>query len=98
MAVEGIQRDEQYWFPNGDMVLVADYKIAFKISIGLLCWKASVFKDLVNRDVPQPPDQETMDGCPIIHLTDEPEELRIFLGFIYDGWRCVLRSSEHDQD
>ncbi len=55
----------------------------------LLSRKSAVFDDLLNRDVPQPEAQETMDGCPVVHVTDEPEDFKILLKLIYDGWRYV---------
>ena len=92
MATGEIPRDDQYWYSTGDIVLVANRKVAFKVYIGLLTKQSTVFRDLVNKDVPQPENQELIDDCPVIHLTDDPEDLKTFLAFIYDGWRCVYKS------
>ena len=93
MATGEIQRDEQYWYSTGDIVLVANHQVAFKVYVGLLTKESAVFRYLVNKDVPQPEHQESIDNCPVIHLTDDPQDLRTFLAFIYDGWRYVCTFS-----
>ncbi|KAF7789297.1 hypothetical protein EIP86_000241 [Pleurotus ostreatoroseus] len=32
-------------------------------------------------------DEETVDGCPIMHITDQPSAFEIFLKLIYDGFQ-----------
>ncbi|TFY65442.1 hypothetical protein EVJ58_g1969 [Rhodofomes roseus] len=74
--------DEELWFPDGNVVLEAQGH-AFRVYQGLLGYNSEVFRDLFT--VPQPPSAETFDGCPMVHLTDHPEELRHLLRVIFDG-------------
>ena len=40
-----------------------------------------VFRDMFM--FPQPPDAETIDGCPVVRLLDLASELREFLGVLF---------------
>jgi len=77
---QGITRDEEFWYPDGSIVLVARGR-AFKIYHGLLAQYSEIFQDLLS--VPQPESAETIDGRPLVHLTDSPEDLRYMLRFVF---------------
>ncbi len=70
---EGLQRDEEFWFDDGTIILAAR-KVAFKIYKRPLSEHSPVFKDMLS--LPQP--EESRSGpCPLIHLEDDaPEDLR----------------------
>ena len=89
IGVDDIQRSENYWFRLGDVILITDQRIAFKVHSDLLARKSKVFNDLINHDLPRPQEEETMDGCPIVHLTDDPQDFNLFLSLVYDGWEYV---------
>lgn len=59
--------------------------IAFKVHRGVVARRSEVFDSLF--ELPQPMgDAETIDGCPVVHMGDRPNELGDFLKALYDGW------------
>lgn len=66
------------WFEDGNVILEAE-GIQFKVHRGILSESSSVFKDMFT--LPQPPsmDEELIDGCPIVHLSDTAEEVTYML-------------------
>ncbi len=41
-------------------------------------------------DMPQPDEQETVDGCPVLHVSDTEREFEIFLDMLYNGLESVV--------
>ena len=69
-------RDEEFWFEDGTIILVAA-GVEFKVYRGVLAEHSAVFADMFS--LPQPPhDLSDSDApvCPVVHLDDPPEELR----------------------
>ncbi|KAG2351615.1 hypothetical protein BDR07DRAFT_1583041 [Suillus spraguei] len=64
------------------VVLIAD-SAAFKVHHGQLERHSEVFRDLFS--VPQPVDQNLVDGCPSVELHDRPTDLYHLLIALYDG-------------
>ena len=79
--------DEEIWFSDGNVVLLAQGR-AFKVYQLLLARDSEVFRGLFA--LPQPSSAEAVDGCPIVYLTDRPEELRHLLRVIFDGKKYSL--------
>ncbi|KZT72335.1 hypothetical protein DAEQUDRAFT_31522 [Daedalea quercina L-15889] len=77
-------RDEEIWFADGNVVLVTQRR-AFKVYQGLLAHASEVFRDLFT--IPQPASAETFDGCPVVRLSDHPEDLRHLLRVVFYGQR-----------
>ena len=74
-----------YWFYDGNIVLVANQKVAFRVHASMLGRKSPIFSDLLG--IPQPVAQEMMDGCPVIHIADDPNDFAVLLAYVYDGWK-----------
>ncbi|KAI0365527.1 hypothetical protein BV20DRAFT_954181, partial [Pilatotrama ljubarskyi] len=75
-----VKRDEKLWFEDGTVVLIAgedDARVAFRVYKGILERASPVFKDLFS--AARPSDEEFIDDCPAVKLTDSPGELRSFL-------------------
>ncbi len=72
-------KDEEIWFDDGNIVVVAG-DTAFKLYRGILSSVSPVFKDLFS--MPQPETTETMDGCPVVLLSDSATELRHFFRLV----------------
>ncbi|KAH9922083.1 uncharacterized protein B0H18DRAFT_1019051 [Fomitopsis serialis] len=73
-------RDGEIWLADGNVVLEAQGH-AFKVYQGLLAHNSEVFRDLFS--LPQPTSPDAYDGCPIVHLTDHPDELRHLLHALF---------------
>ena len=77
----------EYWFRDGNMVLVAKQRTAFRVHASALGRKSPVFNDVLG--IPQPEAQDLMDGCPVVHIADDPDDFTVFLAYVYDGWESV---------
>ncbi|OJT09463.1 hypothetical protein TRAPUB_14066 [Trametes pubescens] len=74
-------RDEEFWYDDGTIILVAG-NVEFRVYKGILAENSSVFRDMFS--LPQPPISSSdvpssENGCPIVHLSDSPEDLRHIL-------------------
>ncbi|KAI9061913.1 hypothetical protein FKP32DRAFT_1575116 [Trametes sanguinea] len=67
-------RDEEFWYDDGTIILIAR-NVEFRIYKGILAEHSPVFKDMFS--FPQPPSApNTEPQCPVVHLSDSPEDLR----------------------
>lgn len=71
-----------FWFSDGNIVIIAG-SAAFKVHRGQLERHSEVFSDLFS--IPQPEDQELIDGCAYVELQDCPSDVFYFLSALYDG-------------
>ena len=82
-----MRKDEHFWFADGNVVLVLNQAVAFRAHASILAQRSQVFRDLF--EVPQPTDQTKIDGCIVVHLSDDPVDMGVFLGFFYHAWEYV---------
>ncbi|KAJ7782679.1 hypothetical protein B0H16DRAFT_1682116 [Mycena metata] len=68
------------WYKDGSVVLQAQ-NTQFRVHWGLLSQNSSFFRDL--EDLPQPPDQPTVDRCPVIELPDDEVDVEFVLKALY---------------
>lgn len=72
-----IKRDDEFWFEDGNIVLVAR-DIEFRVYKGILAKHSPVFGDMFS--LPPGPSSEgttaATDICPVVHLSDSPEDFR----------------------
>ncbi|EIW56895.1 uncharacterized protein TRAVEDRAFT_127777 [Trametes versicolor FP-101664 SS1] len=84
-----IKRDDEFWFEDGNIVLVAR-DIEFRVYKGILAKHSPVFGDMFS--LPPGPSSEgttaAADICPVVHLSDSPEDfrhvLRVYISFAAD--------------
>ena len=70
------KRHERFWFDDGNIILVAG-DVGFKIFRGLLAAHSAIFADmLVSSSASK---DEVHDGCPLVSLSETPQELAHFL-------------------
>lgn len=79
--MDGVTKSS-FWFSDGNTVIVAG-RTAFKVHRGQLERHSEVFSDLFS--LPQPADQELIDGVPCVTLHDEPDDVLHLLRALYDG-------------
>ncbi|EMD41181.1 hypothetical protein CERSUDRAFT_91943 [Gelatoporia subvermispora B] len=72
--------DNLLWFDDGNVILIAE-GVAFRVYQGLLSTRSTVFRDLFQ--VPQPPDGESYEGCPVIRLHDKRMDLHALLRTLF---------------
>ncbi|KAJ6456117.1 hypothetical protein C8R45DRAFT_914190 [Mycena sanguinolenta] len=68
------------WYKDGSVVLRAT-NTQFRVHWSVLAQHSSVFRDM--EELPQPPDQPTVDGCPIVELADDPKDVENLLKAMY---------------
>ncbi|KAJ7494255.1 hypothetical protein B0H11DRAFT_1858006 [Mycena galericulata] len=71
---------EDLWFEDGNIVIQAGNS-QFRVYRGVLAARSSVFKDMLS--VPQSPESELVDGCPLVRLTDSEMEVEVFLKALF---------------
>ncbi|KAJ7188732.1 hypothetical protein C8R46DRAFT_1341417 [Mycena filopes] len=69
------------WYTDGSVVLQA-VTTQFRVHWGVLTQHSSFFLDL--EKLPQPPDQPSIDGCPVIELLDPAEDVENLLKALYN--------------
>ena len=75
----GPKRDHEIWYNDGNVVILAE-DIAFRVYQGILSSVSPLFADLFS--LPQPDGLEMIDGCPVVHMSDSPTDLRHFLSIV----------------
>ncbi|EPQ58790.1 hypothetical protein GLOTRDRAFT_33335 [Gloeophyllum trabeum ATCC 11539] len=70
------------WFSDGNTMIVAG-RALFKVHRGQLERHSEVFRDMFA--LPQPPCQETIEGCLPVVLYDSPSDVLFLLRALYDG-------------
>ncbi|RPD58554.1 hypothetical protein L226DRAFT_489919 [Lentinus tigrinus ALCF2SS1-7] len=74
-AIEEHKQDEEFWYEDGNIVLVVG-DVKFRVFRGILADHSPVFREMFS--LPQPPVEATC-PCPVIHLIDSPKEMRHIL-------------------
>ncbi|KAI1787704.1 hypothetical protein LXA43DRAFT_1028014 [Ganoderma leucocontextum] len=90
--ISSIQRDEDVWLSDGNIVIVAADTMAFRVHKSILSLRSEVFRDLFLLPNADAATMETMDGCPVVRVSDSPDDIRrLFLvlccgkNYYYDG-------------
>lgn len=73
------ERDKMFWLEDGNLILVAG-NIGFRVYRGLLATQSEVFRNMVS--AAEPAGCDNVDGCPVVSLSDSPENVRHLLGVI----------------
>jgi hypothetical protein len=74
-------RHPDLWFDDGSIVLKVETTL-FRVHRTTLCKHSTVFADMFS--IPQPLDQVTMEGCPVVHLPDSATDFACLLKALYD--------------
>ncbi|KAJ7500478.1 hypothetical protein B0H11DRAFT_2378266 [Mycena galericulata] len=74
------RRVEDLWFEDGNIVIQAGNS-QFRVHRSVLAARSSVCKDMLS--VPQSPESELVDGCPLVRLTDSEMEVEVFLKALF---------------
>ncbi|KAJ7612168.1 hypothetical protein FB45DRAFT_940017 [Roridomyces roridus] len=74
-------RMQELWFDDGSLVIQCE-STQFRVHRSILAACSPVFKDMLS--LPQPPDSQMVEGCPVVQLSDSPIEAAMFLKAIFD--------------
>ncbi|KAJ7689802.1 hypothetical protein B0H17DRAFT_936829 [Mycena rosella] len=75
-------RVQELWFDDGNLIIAAGFSL-FRVYRGILAARSSVFQDMLS--LPQPPDSELVEGCPLVRMHDTAAEVTVFLKAIFDS-------------
>ncbi|KAJ7270050.1 hypothetical protein B0H12DRAFT_1094182 [Mycena haematopus] len=75
-----IQRSD-IWRSDGSVVLQAE-NVQFRVHWSVLALSSSFFREL--QGLPQPADQPSVDGCPLVELQDSAVDVEYMLTALYD--------------
>ncbi|KAJ7134247.1 hypothetical protein C8R44DRAFT_848895 [Mycena epipterygia] len=92
-TAEDLPVRSEIWMPYGDIILQAESTV-FRVNRDILAKHSSVFEDLFS--IPQPPNEETLESCPIVQLSDSAIDVQLLLTALYDPQSfnlvaCMLR-------
>ncbi|KAK7025085.1 BTB domain-containing protein [Favolaschia claudopus] len=79
------------WFPDGNVVLQAG-NTQFRVHWGVLALHSSVFSDM--QGLPQPPEQPSVEGCPVVELQDDEEDVKFLLKALYTPAIQLIRDPQ----
>src|SRR5260221_6028517 len=76
----------EYWFQDGNVVFQAEDTL-FRIHRSILSRQSQFFEDMFS--MPQVPSQEDelIDGCPVVQLSDTAEDMGNIISLLYDSNR-----------
>ncbi|KAF7362310.1 BTB domain-containing protein [Mycena venus] len=77
------------WYQDGSLVLQAGQH-QFRVHWGVVSEHSSFFRDM--QALPQPPDQPTVDGCPVVELSDDLMDVEFLLKALYTPVAAIART------
>ena len=80
--VAAATRDSDYWFEDGNLILVSQ-GVAFRIYRGLLAEHSVMFRSMFDIAQGLPATEDIVDGCPVVPLDDSPNDLRELFRLIF---------------
>ena len=78
----------EYWLDDGNIVLQAE-NVQFRVHRSVLARQSNVFKDMFGMPQPLQPEEPTVDGCPIVWLSDAADDVKMMLAAFYDNYKYV---------
>ncbi|KAJ6519009.1 hypothetical protein C8R45DRAFT_885247 [Mycena sanguinolenta] len=71
----------EVWISDGNVVLQAE-NTQFRVHLGVLARHSAVFRDM--QGLAQTTDERSVEGCPIIQLSDDPTDVEYLLNALYN--------------
>lgn len=76
-----ISRLEPFHVPDANLVIRSSDLVDFQVHKSVLAMTSPFFRDLLS--LPQPSDSESIDGLPVIQLTEDSELLNSLVSILY---------------
>ncbi|KDR79510.1 hypothetical protein GALMADRAFT_1243561 [Galerina marginata CBS 339.88] len=73
-------RNPDFWFEDGNIIIQAQ-NTQFRVYRGSIARQSTVFNVMFG--LPQPEGEMLVDGCPIVHLDDAPQDWKNLLTILY---------------
>jgi hypothetical protein len=75
------------WLEDGNLVIQAE-ATQFGVHQSVLSMHSTVLHDCFG--IPQPKEQEIVEGCPVVHLSDSVADIESVLSILYKNQQCVI--------
>ena len=89
------QKDEEVWLSDGSIVVVTADNVAFRVHKSILSRRSEVYNDLFSLPNADAAMAETMDGCPVVRVSDSSVDIRHLLLVLCCGKKCVADAVYH---
>ncbi|KAJ7658533.1 hypothetical protein B0H17DRAFT_955167 [Mycena rosella] len=83
-SLDECTRVADLWFPDANLILRAENTL-FRVHTGIICARSAVFSDMISVPQPAQPEDQTLDGHPIVYLHDSAAEVEVFLRAVFDS-------------
>lgn len=90
-SVDEMTRHSSLWFDDGSVILVCQ-NVGFRVHRSTLSSHSSVFADMFR--VPQPIEDTSIEGCPVVRIPDGADEISCLLNALYQPL-CVVVSPSY---
>ncbi|PIL33272.1 hypothetical protein GSI_04722 [Ganoderma sinense ZZ0214-1] len=87
------RKDDDVWLSDGSIVVVAADNVAFRVHKSTLSLRSEIFRDLFSLPNADEATAETMDGCPVVRVSDTSSDIRHLLLVL-----CCGKNYYHDGD
>ncbi|EPT05798.1 hypothetical protein FOMPIDRAFT_1039557 [Fomitopsis schrenkii] len=87
-AREEFKQDAAFWYDDGNVILISNDNVGFRLYRGLLADRSTVFRDMFS--LPQPPEAQSISGCPVVNLSDSSVVLKELLAELFHGKRYAI--------
>ena len=78
--------------PDANLIIRSSDHALFRVHKSVLAMASPIFKDLLS--LPQPPDSESVDGLPVVELSEDSELLNSLISILYPVPTVVPSSYE----
>ena len=75
-----VVRSSKFWFEDGNVVLQAEH-MQFRLHRSVLSMHCPIFRDMFACSLPE--NGPTVDGCPLVHLSETLEDVKNFVKILY---------------
>ena len=89
LPASALRKDGDVWLSDGSIVVAAADNVAFRVHKSTLSRRSEIFNDLFSLPNADKATAETMDGCPVVRVTDSSVDIRHLLVVLCCGKKCV---------
>ncbi|KAF7972135.1 hypothetical protein HWV62_18866 [Athelia sp. TMB] len=79
------------WFEDGNVILEVE-RVRFKVYMGILAANSVIFRDMFA--VARADKGDDVEGCPVVHLEDNPKQLAYVLDALHDSRKWIEDNDE----
>ncbi|TBU29247.1 hypothetical protein BD311DRAFT_777621 [Dichomitus squalens] len=92
-ALTEVHKSNTVWLPDGNIVVLAG-NVAFRVHKSTLALRSSVFRDIFSLPAVPDPLAEDIEGCPVLHVSDSPEDIGRLFKVLCCGKNYYYRQDE----